>query len=180
MTPDEHEAKDHLETFIIIDESDIGGNPPPDGRTDVASRTFDRMLDEVRDRCDVTSNALSVISALSVALMTMSAALLMFVLSEWTVVQSIPVIVLSILCLVFGIRVHRVVSVHAVGIQIHDIVFLYNHQNYELVNHLLFNIKSLVADGLEGSQIRASNLLGCQVMTFSFSLLIALVTEVVQ
>ena len=178
--PDEPDVKDYRDTFVIIDESDIGGNPPPDGRTDVASRTFDRMLDEVRDRCDVTSNALSVILALSVALMTMSAALLMFVLSEWTVAQSIPIIVLSILSMVFGIWVHRAVSVNVVGIQIHDIVYLYNRQNYELVNHLLFNIKSLVADGLENSQIRASDLLKYQVITFAFSLLIALITEVVQ
>ena len=166
---------DSQESFIILDEIDTTGGPPPDGRLDVAENTFDRMLNEIRDR--IVSN-ISVSMAFSAAIMTMSAAILIFVLSEWSLFKLVPVMIFATSSIVLGIVVEHKASLIDLGVQALDFVNAYNHHNYELANYLLFNSKNLVVDELESIRYRVYLILRIQVMFFVMSLLIVLVMEV--
>ena len=169
---------DSQESFIILDEIDATGGSPPDGRLDVAEKTFDRMLNEIRDRYGVISSNISVSMAFSAAIMTMSAAILIFVLSEWSLFKLVPVVIFATSSIVLGIVVEHKASLIDLGVQALDFVNAYNHHNYELANYLLFNSKNLVVDELESIRYRVYLILRIQVMFFVMSLLIVLVMEV--
>ena len=169
---------DSQESFIILDEIDATGGSPPDGRLDVAEKTLDRMLNEIRDRYSVISSNISVSMAFSAAIMTMSAAILIFVLSEWSLFKLVPVVTLSTASIVLGVFVEHKASLMDTGVQVPDFVNAYNHHNYELANHLLFNSKNLAVDELERIRFRVYQILRIQAMLFLMSLLTVLVMEV--
>ena len=48
------------DSYVIIEEYDLeGGDPPPDGRSALAEKAFDRMMAEMNDRHQVESGRLS-------------------------------------------------------------------------------------------------------------------------
>lgn len=169
---------DSQESFIILDEIDATGGSPPDGRLDVAEKTFDRMLNEIRDRYGVISSNISVSMAFSAAIMTMSAAILIFVLSEWSLFKLVPVVIFSTASIVLGVVVEHKASLMVTGVQVLDFVNAYNHHNYELANHLLFNSKNLAVDEFERIRFRVYQILRIQAILFLMSLLTVLVMEV--
>lgn len=78
---------DSNETYIILDGLDDGPWIPPDPRPDVGERTFDRILTEIRDRYRTFSGVLSAVLTFSVAVLTVSSALLIFVLTECSITE---------------------------------------------------------------------------------------------
>ena len=76
---------DSNETYNILDGLDDGPWIPPDPRPDVGERTFDRILTEIRDRYRTFSGVLSAVLTFSVAVLTVSSALLILGMLDFRV-----------------------------------------------------------------------------------------------
>ena len=168
---------DSNETYIILDGLDDGPWIPPDPRPDVGERTFDRILTEIRDRYRTFSGVLSAVLTFSVAVLTVSSALLIFVLTECSITELTIFICLMAPSIILGILVERNASMADLGVDIHDIVISYNQYNYELANQLLFDSKCRAAYELELRGNKASKLLGFQILMFVISLMVVLIME---
>lgn len=168
---------DSNETYIILDGLDDWPWIPPDPRPDVGERTFDRILTEIRDRYRTFSGVLSAVLTFSVAVLTVSSALLIFVLTECSITELTIFMCFMAPSIILGILVERNASMADLGVDIHDIVISYNQYNYELANQLLFDSKCRAAYELELRGNKASKLLGFQVLMFVISLMVVLIME---
>ena len=168
---------DSKETYIILDGLDDGPWIPPDPRTDVGERTFDRILTEIRDRYRTFSGVLSAVLTFSVAVLTVSSALLILVLTECSITELTIFMCFMAPSIILGILVERNASMADLGVDIHDIVISYNQYNYELANQLLFDSKCRAAYELELRGNKASKLLGFQILMFVISLMVVLIME---
>ena len=168
---------DSKETYIILDGLDDGPWIPPDPRPDVGERTFDRILTEIRDRYRTFSGVLSAVLTFSVAVLTVSSALLIFVLTECSITELTIFMCFMAPSIILGILVERNASMADLGVDIHDIVISYNQYNYELANQLLFDSKCRAAYELELRGNKASKLLGFQILMFVISLMVVLIME---
>lgn len=145
---------DSNETYIILDGLDDGPWIPPDPRPDVGERTFDRILTEIRDRYRTFLGVLSAVLTFSVAVLTVSSALLIFVLTECSITELTIFMCFMAPSIILGILVERNASMADLGVDIHDIVISYNQYNYELANQLLFDSKCRAAYELELRETR--------------------------
>ena len=145
---------DSNETYIILDGLDDGLWIPQDPRPDVGERTFDRILTEIRDRYRTFSGVLSAVLTFSVAVLTVSSALLIFVLTECSITELTIFMCFMAPSIILGILVERNASMADLGVDIHDIVISYNQYNYELANQLLFDSKCRAAYELEPGETR--------------------------
>ena len=168
---------DSNETYIILDGLDDGPWIPPDPRPDVGERTFDRILTEIRDRYRTFLGVLSAVLTFSVAVLTVSSALLIFVLTECSITELTIFMCFMAPSIILGILVERNASMADLGVDIHDIVISYNQYNYELANQLLFDSKCRAAYELELRGNKASKLLGFQILMFVISLMVVLIME---
>ena len=168
---------DSNETYIILDGLDDGPWIPPDPRPDVGERTFDRILTEIRDRYRTFSGVLSAVLTFSVAVLTVSSALLIFVLTECSITELTIFMCFMAPSIILGILVERNASMADLGVDIHDILISYNQYNYELANQLLFDSKCPAAYELELRGNKASKLLGFQILMFVISLMVVLIME---
>lgn len=168
---------DSNETYIILDGLDDGPWILPDPRPDVGERTFDRILTEIRDRYRTFSGVLSAVLTFSVAVLTVSSALLIFVLTECSITELTIFMCFMAPSIILGILVERNASMADLGVDIHDIVISYNQYNYELANQLLFDSKCRAAYELELRGNKASKLLGFQILMFVISLMVVLIME---
>lgn len=74
---------DPIDSYVILEGYGLeGGDPPPDGRSAMAEKAFDRMMAEINDRHQVESGRLSMNVAFTGVLMTMSAASIIYLLSR--------------------------------------------------------------------------------------------------
>lgn len=168
---------DSNETYIILDGLDDGPWIPPDPRPDVGERTLDRILTEIRDRHRTFSGVLSAVLTFSMAVLTVSSALLIFVLTECSITELTIFMCFMAPSIILGILVERNASMADLGVDIHDIVISYNQYNYELANQLLFDSKCRAAYELELRGNKASKLLGFQILMFVISLMVVLIME---
>ena len=168
---------DSNETYIILDGLDDGPWIPPDPRPDVGERTFDRILTEIRDRYRTFLGVLSAVLTFSVAVLTVSSALLIFVLTECSITELTIFMCFMAPSIILGFLVERNASMADLGVDIHDIVISYNQYNYELANQLLFDSKCRAAYELELRGNKASKLLGFQILMFVISLMVVLIME---
>ena len=168
---------DSNETYIILDGLDDGPWIPQDPRPDVGERTFDRILTEIRDRYRTFSGVLSAVLTFSVAVLTVSSALLIFVLTECSITELTIFMCFMAPSIILGILVERNASMADLGVDIHDISISYNQYNYELANQLLFDSKCRAAYELELRGNKASKLLGFQILMFVISLMVVLIME---
>ena len=90
----------------------------------------------------------------------------------------VPVVIFSTASIVLGVVVEHKASLMVTGVQVLDFVNAYNHHNYELANHLLFNSKNLAVDEFERIRFRVYQILRIQAILFLMSLLTVLVMEV--
>ena len=64
------------------------------------------------------------------------------------------------------------------GIGIDEIVEVYNHNNYEFLNYLMFNNRSFMAQLLEEVNQKMSGIQRMQMIAFAIGLLVVLIQEV--
>lgn len=94
-----------------------GGNPPPDGRSAMAEKAFDRMMAEMNDRHQVESGRLSMNVAFTGVLMTMSAASIIYLLSREISIAWVIAVLISAVSLVVGVVTIHGASIRDQGLQ---------------------------------------------------------------
>ena len=174
----EQNAVDH-DIYIITREFDSDvGDPPPGRRPGSEERAFDRMMDEVRDRYQRAYNDISLKVAFSGVLITISVAILMELSYGGTSTLWVIGAISSIVSIVIGLIAILSSAARADGIGIDEIVEVYNHNNYEFLNYLMFNNRSFMAQLLEEVNQKMSGIQRMQMIAFAIGLLVVLIQEV--
>ena len=83
-----------------------------------------------------------------------------------------------IVSIVFGLIAMLSSLARADGIGIDEIVEVYNHNNYEFLNYLMFNNRSFMAQLLEEVNQKMSGIQRMQMIAFAIGLLVVLIQEV--
>lgn len=168
------------ETYVIAEEFDFeGGDPPPDGRSVMAEKALDRMMAEVSKRHQMESDRLSMNVTFSGVLMTMSAALLVYLMNRDVSVCWVIAVLVSIASIVPGIIEIHALSLRHDGIQIDDMIEEFNRHNYELVSYLLFNSNARIVSQFKAMNLRIVKTQKCQILLFIVGMILVLMMEVV-
>ena len=168
------------ETYVIAEEFDFEGRgPPPDGRSAMAEKALDRMMAEVSKRHQMESDWLSMNITFSGVLMTMSAALLVYLMNRDVSVCWMLAVLVSIASIVPGIIEIHTLSLRHDGIQIGDMVEEFNRHNYELVSYLLFNSNARIVSQFKAMNLRIVKTQKYQILLFVMGMVLVLMMEVV-
>ena len=169
------------DSYVIIEEYDLeGDDPPPDGRSALAEKAFDRMMAEMNDRHQVESGRLSMNVAFTGVLMTMSAASIIYLLNREISVVWVIAVIISAVSLIVGVATIRSASIRDQGIQISDVIEDYNNHNYERVSYYLFNNKIRTVDQYKEQNYIIVEKQRLQSALFILGLIAALASEVVR
>lgn len=168
------------ETYVIAEEFDFEGRGlPPDGRSAMAEKALDRMMAEVSKRHQMESDRLSMNITFSGVLMTMSAALLVYLMNRDVSVCWMLAVLVSIASIVPGIIEIHTLSLRHDGIQIGDMVEEFNRHNYELVSYLLFNSNARIVSQFKAMNLRIVKTQKYQILLFVMGMVLVLMMEVV-
>ena len=171
---------DPIDSYVILEGYGLeGGDPPPDGRSAMAEKAFDRMMAEMNDRHQVESGRLSMNVAFTGVLMTMSAASIIYLLSMEISIAWVIAVLISAVSLVVGVVTIHGASIRDQGLQMAEVVKDYNNHNYELVSYYLFNNKLRTVDHYKELNFNIVGKQRLQIVLFILGLIAALASEVV-
>ena len=145
----------------------------------MAEKALDRMMAEVSKRHQMESDRLSMNVTFSGVLMTMSAALLVYLMNRDVSVCWVIAVLVSIASIVPGIIEIHALSLRHDGIQIGDMVEEFNRHNYELVSYLLFNSNARIVSQFKAMNLRIVKTQKCQILLFIVGMILVLMMEVV-